>query len=63
MPSRPTYFGGGTVDTVDALSAFHVARAQLAPRLERGTLNFAAITALPAGLRVVQRLGMAQIDA
>jgi molybdenum cofactor sulfurtransferase len=61
--SSSSYFGGGTVQVVDAHSRFHVARASLTDRFERGTPNTAAILALTHGFDALRRVGGMQTIA
>ncbi len=58
---RP-WFAGGTVDFVSVLTD----RAQLksdSEAFEDGTINFLATSAVPAGLTLLERLGLARINA
>jgi len=53
----PSYFAGGTVSSISALSSFVVAKPSLSEWLERGTSHFQGILSLPAQVKEVNRLG------
>ncbi|CAJ1441578.1 unnamed protein product, partial [Effrenium voratum] len=53
---RAPYFGGGAVASISARSEFFVPRPCLSEWLERGTLNFQGIAALPRQLAALRRL-------
>eukprot|EP00931_Biecheleriopsis_adriatica_P005454 TRINITY_DN106975_c0_g1_i1.p1 TRINITY_DN106975_c0_g1~~TRINITY_DN106975_c0_g1_i1.p1 ORF type:complete len:871 (+),score=127.77 TRINITY_DN106975_c0_g1_i1:364-2613(+) len=55
-PFGPAYFAGGCVSAISATSTFAVPRPSLSEWLERGTVHYLGIAALPSQLQALRRL-------